>query len=693
MNAKPALVRPRHASELDRLVALWISRIAVTYTSARGQLNEGLYADDIRQLLGLRPLEGTLSKVALRPLLKTRAAELNTRDAESRTTLYENIRMLSDLLDLDDLQCRVIAFSAASQQQPLLIEIMEAVRTPTIEALARLLSVALNVSPHHIRKAIRPEGQLLATGVVTVTRSDLGRGLQFELPANLRHALFLRARDAHELVSTFLEDAPPAGLRESSFAHLESETDLLTKYLANAHKKRVLGVNVLIYGPPGTGKTEYVRWLAERLNRKLYQVRSTGESGGAISGTERLSYFRLAQRFLRHGNAFILFDEIEDVFPSDDAFTRLFSLNSTGPGKLFMNQLLETNPVPAFWVSNEVEQIDKAYLRRFDFSFEMGIPPQAVRKEIVKQHFKKLTIRDETIRYLAQQEELSPAQVEKAAKVLSISRIKTSQRDDTIRLIIGNSCSVLGQSTNDGERKLDECSYQLDFLNPDCDVKRLVDELKKAEEPTGALCFYGPPGTGKTALAHYLAREIESPLVVKRASDVLGSYVGETEKKIAAMFEQATDERAMLLLDEADSFLMDRQGATRPWELSTVNEMLTQMERFEGLFVCSTNLMDRLDTASLRRFALKIRFDYLRADQRWALFVAQAKRLNTRNESAYRSTLDQMTNLTPGDFATVRRQAALFNVALTAEELLQRLQHESRSKANRSRPIGFIHSQ
>ena len=99
-------------------------------------------------------------------------------------------------------------------------------------------------------------------------------------------------------------------------------------------------------------------------------------------------------------------------------------------------------------------------------------------------------------------------------------------------------------------------------------------------------------------------------LLVKRASDILSPYVGEAEMNIAKIFEQAKRDNAVLLLDEADSFLMDRKRANHSWEVTQVNELLTQMEVFEGIFVCSTNLMDNLDEASIRRFDLKIKIDY-----------------------------------------------------------------------------------
>jgi SpoVK/Ycf46/Vps4 family AAA+-type ATPase len=302
------------------------------------------------------------------------------------------------------------------------------------------------------------------------------------------------------------------------------------------------------------------------------------------------------------------------------------------------------------------------------------------------------SISKETIANLAQQEQLSPAQIEKAAKVLKLSDATPETREATLLLVVENSMALLEQEKIDPILSLAECSYQLDYLNPDCDLKQLVAQLKRAPDSAGALCFYGAPGTGKTALAHYIAREIELPLLVRRASDILSPYVGETEQQIALMFKQAKLDGALLLLDEADSFLTERKSAKNSWEVTAVNEMLTQMERFDGLFICSTNLMQRLDEASLRRFALKIKFDYLRPEQRWQLFRVQANKFHRSREIEYRAALNQLNNLTPGDFATVRRQAALLSITLTAEELLKRLQQECRNKRNSgSRQIGFVH--
>jgi SpoVK/Ycf46/Vps4 family AAA+-type ATPase len=192
--------------------------------------------------------------------------------------------------------------------------------------------------------------------------------------------------------------------------------------------------------------------------------------------------------------------------------------------------------------------------------------------------------------------------------------------------------------------------------------------------PRATLCFYGLPGTGKTALAEHLAEKLEKPLLIKRASDLVSKYVGETEQQMARMFQEATREGAVLLLDEADSFLQDRHLAVRNYEVTEVNEMLQGMERFDGIFICTTNLFDRIDEAALRRFAFKLRFLPLLPEHRERMFVAEALGGEVGLMTVgIREGLRRLELLTPGDFAAVVRQYRL-------------LAHE----ASPDKPLGFL---
>jgi SpoVK/Ycf46/Vps4 family AAA+-type ATPase len=144
----------------------------------------------------------------------------------------------------------------------------------------------------------------------------------------------------------------------------------------------------------------------------------------------------------------------------------------------------------------------------------------------------------------------------------------------------------------------------------------------------------------------------------------------------------------VLLLDEADSFLRSRKRAERNYEVSEVNEMLAGMERFAGLFICTTNLFDDLDEAALRRFAFKIRFKALKPEQRVAMFEREA---GVAPDDEQRSRLTAMDCLSHGDFAAVRNQVEILGEAFTPDEFLAQLEAEHRAKpeVRERRGIGF----
>jgi SpoVK/Ycf46/Vps4 family AAA+-type ATPase len=126
--------------------------------------------------------------------------------------------------------------------------------------------------------------------------------------------------------------------------------------------------------------------------------------------------------------------------------------------------------------------------------------------------------------------------------------------------------------------------------------------------------------------------------------------------------------------------------------VTEVNEMLQGMERFAGIFICTTNLMDSIDQAALRRFTFKIRFKPLTAMQRETMFVVEA--LNgdtTRLDDAMAARLVKLDQLCPGDFAAVKRQVEILAEALAPEEFLAQLEAEHRIKpgVREARKIGF----
>ena len=151
----------------------------------------------------------------------------------------------------------------------------------------------------------------------------------------------------------------------------------------------------------------------------------------------------------------------------------------------------------------------------------------------------------------------------------------------------------------------------------------------------------------------------------------------------------------MLLLDEADSLMRSRRRAERHYEVSEVNQMLQGMERFGGIFVCTTNLFEDLDEAALRRFTFKLRFHALKPEQREQMFVTEAlggeaQRLNDEQ----RARLAALDELAAGDFAAVKRQVEILGETFEPDEFLSQLEGEHRLKpeVRQRRAIGFVRS-
>ena len=349
----------------------------------------------------------------------------------------------------------------------------------------------------------------------------------------------------------------------------------------------------------------------------------------------------------------------------------------------------------SLWVTNRIEQIDPAFRRRFAYHLELKSPPPGAREQLVRKTLEGVAISDGFVAKLTERKGLTPAQIRTAVRFAGLAKSSddTAGFEKLIERQLKNSDEALGNKATSDKTRKQVTTYDLDMLNVETrfDIARIVEALKARGH--GTLCFYGAPGTGKTALGEHISRALGKPLIVKQASDLISKFVGETEQNMAAMFKEAEAEKAVLLLDEADSFLSDRRGAQRSYEVTEVNEMLQQMERYNGIFVCTTNLLDRIDQAALRRFTFKIKFKPLTKEQREKMFVTEALAGDaTKFDEALRTRLAKLEQLSPGDFAAVKRQVDILATEFSADEFIEQLEAEHRIKpeVREARGMGFI---
>lgn len=607
--------------------------------------------------------------------------------AAPQPSLAGNLDLVCRTLRLEELDRQILHFALACRQYPfqaLLDDIV--VQTP--RALALVVSAAIAQPVLAVEKALRRDGRLVATGLLIVRRAgDVDDRL--ELDARLIEALARDPLDAAGLMEEFVPLAPAASLTLADYPHLTAAVDLGRRILAGALRERRRGVNVLLHGPTGTGKSELARALAAALAIPLYTAGGADENGDSPDADDRLTSLRMGHRLIDPARGLLLFDELEDLFEAN-AYNRVVGIghDKSRMSKQWFNQLLESNPVPTLWISNDVGGVDPAFLRRFSFIIEVPALTAGQRRRAWTRHLGAAVLGPEDVEALARRYELSPAHIGGAITAARLAAAGGLDRPTLEAVLAPAEKVLLGRKA--APAPFDVRQYRPEAINTPVDLEALAGKLagwRAGEGPGLSLCLYGPPGTGKSAFVRYLAHRMDRPLVVRRGSDLLSCWVGGTEKNLAEAFEEARQEESVLLFDEADSFLQDRRSAVRSWEVTQTNEFLQQLEVFPGLCACTTNLFRNLDQAALRRFTFKVPFQYLRPPQAAALFRAALAELGAPAGEA--TDLSRLHNLTPGDFAAVVRRLRALREPVSPERLLAELQAELRVKEVSPSRIGF----
>ncbi|WP_178863457.1 AAA family ATPase [Thiomicrorhabdus cannonii] len=561
------------------------------------------------------------------------------------------------------------------------------------QQLVEILATVLGQSKKEIALSLDSQSLLASSGLLRIdVRMHNTLSNKVDLLEGLEDVLTVECNDPIELLKRYFSLSKPASLTLENFPHLGDQSKRLLRYLKGQRSR--IGTNVLVYGPPGTGRTEWVKAIAESLEYPLYEITSEDKGREGLIEGRRVELYKLAQCALqKNTQSLVLFDEVEDVFPH--SISLFMERKSQSGNKGWINKLLEENPVPAFWISNSIGQIDSAYIRRFDLVIEIDTPPRSVRCEIIQNALQGVDVSQDWIQQLADHKQLVPAVISRAVKV-----VQTIAKPDEPREAIQNHMLTLINSTLEaqGHPSLELKSlktglgYSLDYVNTDADIEQLVMGMQHSQR--GHFCLYGLPGTGKTAFGNFLAKELDRPLLIKRASDLLSPYVGVAEQNIARAFKEAKREGAVLQIDEADSFLQSRENAVRSWEVTQVNELLTQMESFEGVFIASTNLMNNIDQAALRRFDFKLEFKPLKTEQAWSMIEAIFRQyeIHQYDQDCIWEQLKSMKVLTPGDFSAVMRRLSIGGMLPEPGTLLSALEQECQFKPGyvKRTGIGFM---
>jgi AAA+ superfamily predicted ATPase len=557
---------------------------------------------------------------------------------------------------------------------------------------ARYLACALGLPQGDVQKGLR--GKLVKLGIIEADR------YRMEIESEV-FSPFLRGMnpDGFDKTSWFRkvdQDPIPLSAHFVDPAAVDQALRLLQSNRADS------GVSILLYGPPGSGKTSFAMGLCRELGLPAYAV-SSENCDGRIQRTTAV----YAALNMHAETGVIIVDDADKML----SLPSYWNVLDRAPDKKRIHDLMDT-PGRCIYICNEVCHIEPSIRRRFAFSIKFQSFTRAQRETFIRNSLSKHGICD-----LVSQEhvsEIARKYPRVSPGVMDISTEKAAAMGLTDPAAVAGAImraidaheELAGRQPVNYRGLSEKDGFTLEAVNTDHPggaqalmelVKGADDRLKRADGKSDFcfhLLFHGKSGAGKSAFARHLAELLDRDLIEKRASDFLNPYVGVTERLIRETFDEADRKGAMLIIDEFETLVRSRGMAEHSWEASFTAEFLQAVETFHrGILIATTNRLEDVDEAMIRRFNLKVGFEFLKPEQCAILYERVLAPLAS-DEATERIAEDLATihGTTPGDFKNVKDRVSLMDPdKVTHRVLLDELKAEVDVKRRRSgeKALGF----
>ncbi len=588
-------------------------------------------------------------------------------ESEFKRRSLANADVIADVFGLRDYEARMLyILHAATEMSPIAKVVNNLTSDVSIREAA--LCAFIDADRSSVKELLNGRSLSVRRGVLILDPDYSGFTDQFELRPPIRIHMGSEDLEPEELRAGLLPKAQAASISLSNAPHLQADADLCIRALKGAKAAGTRNVSILLYGPPGTGKTELSRIILAEAGYQAFAV-AEEEDGADLDREARIGDLLMAHALLENDpDAACVFDEMEDL-----------TVRRTGEGsKIVLNRFLDDAKVPTVFVANDLDMIPDYLLRRMMLVLEVPVPPVQIQRSILKSLACEaaIEVEDGDIARMQGVADVVPAVARSAVKAASLAG---GGARDLERAYLNLNSALTGRRLKSPRRAAQDI-YRPEFSETDIPLAGFVEKLRGRGAIRASFLFFGAAGTGKSAGARHIADAMGVKVIEKRGSDLLGAYVGESEKLIRSAFEEARDERAALVFDEIDSLLSDRSDHGRSWETSQVNEFLKALEDHDAPVFGCTNLRDRMDKAAMRRFLFHVEFKTLPGEKAAACFTHY---LGLPAPDAIAS----LSGLTPAHFGLVKARCEMMGIESPAE-MVRMLEKEAVDFGG-GRKIGF----